>query len=564
MSKSNLKFVLAAAGALLAVFLVFLSIQGLGELTAYFQGGADPAAALQIVPNTPPDWHARVEWLADDVDTGRQMESFTRQQIEASYKRAWLQYHLAFLRASEIGLKTYFVDPALEAVTSSVAQAVAQGWIVQQTDSDHSLKLHFYSADGSVVSFTDQAARISQVILDEEGQVVFTGEMTSRYEVVMFLEDGNWRVMHWLRTGEAVPGEGFNPHTADSAPFVEVNNGGLEVGGVPFEVRGVNYYPQDTPWELFGTRYRPETIDQDFDQIRSLGLNTIRIFIPFEQFGGALVTADMLDQMDDLIRRAENHELYVIVTLFDFRTDYGLLLWPSADRHLEQILMRFMDQPAILAWDLKNEPDLDYDANRREVVDAWLAHLLPTFRRYAPNHLVTVGWSRPDAAGTLSEALDLVSFHYFGDPAEFPSAYEKLQNQVAGKPILLSEFGLPSWNSPFFPIGHNQKEQALYYARILNALGNTGSPGFLAWTLYDFGEVPPNVVGYLPWRVAPQKHFGLVDLDGNPKLAVQALVDHQDLERFDLAWADTVNPFWLTIAVIGSAVSAFVIYRVKR
>jgi hypothetical protein len=41
----------------------------------------------------------------------------------------------------------------------------------------------------------------------------------------------------------------------------------------------------------------------------------------------------------------------------------------------------------------------------------------------------------------------------------------------------------------------------------------------MSWTLYDFEEIPKEVVGRLPWRQNAQKNFGFLDENGNKKPA---------------------------------------------
>jgi hypothetical protein len=206
MNKQRLKLLLWLFIGLLLVSALLLALSRLSQLVAYFQEGADPASALNIVPNVPPDLQTRLVWLADDADTGREMEPLTRRQIEAAYLRAWLQWNLSFERGQPFGLQTYFAGPALDAVRANVAEIAAQGWRVNQVDTEHILQLHFYAADGSIVAFTDRAANVAQIVTDGQGNAIQAGETTRGYEVVMFLEDGNWRVRHWRRTAASAPG----------------------------------------------------------------------------------------------------------------------------------------------------------------------------------------------------------------------------------------------------------------------------------------------------------------------------------------------------------------------
>lgn len=554
MSKRRIKLMIWAMLVVLALGAMWGAVRGAAYLLLYFQRGADPASALNIVPNVPADLKIDVTWLPDDDDTGRTIDPFTRSQLEATYMRSWLQWNLSYVKGQPYGMKTYFTGPALVAASAAVNNTTAKGLKIDQTDLVHHLKLHFYSADGSIVSFTDYDVIVAQAIRDSSGAVVFAGETRADYDVVMMLDNGNWQVRHWLRQAASV--ESFKQSSEACLECVKMvrNNGhfGLRLNDQPFHIAGINYYPQATPWDLFWTQYSPAVIDRDLSRIKGLGLNTIRIFVPYEQFGGAKVDPQMLDRLRDLLDRAEAQDLKVIVTLFDFRADYDLLHWADADRQLETLLTTFVEHPAILAWDLKNEPDLDYARVGREVVNAWLEHVALQARRFDSNHLITIGWSSPDAAQQLIDKVDLVQFHYYGLASDLQEKHESLRKAADEKPIFLGEFGLPTWNS-IFPHGHTEAEQASYYAELLTVLRKTDSAGYLAWTLYDFTNVPASVAGRWPWQTGPQRNLGILRADESAKPAAALLMPDAVLAAPAVpTWARYVKPFWLLIFAVGA------------
>ena len=490
-----------AAWLLLAVSIMavsLLAVVQIGRLLTYFQEGADPASALNIEPNKPLDWPIDLTWQPDSNPSGRNLEPFIRDQVEAAYIRAWLQWHFSYTKGEPFGLGTYFSGPALDAIEASVNTASTQGLTIDQADTRHELELTFYSADGSIVAFTDHHAQVVRIATDAEGRVVFSAETSATYDIVMLLDDGRWRIRHWLRTGEVPPIQTPRPH-------------------FPPNLTGINYYPQATPWELFWPNYDRDVVADDFELMTELGLDSVRIFIPFEQFGGANVNDELLANALALLDQAERDNIGVIVTLFDFYTDYALLRWNHADRYLESVVTTLMDHPALLAWDVKNEPDRDYAAHGRATVDAWLAHTIGQVRRYDSETPITIGWSLPEPAAALANEVDFVSFHYYAPADQFVEAYEALQAAVGeNRPIVLTEFGLPTWNSYLFPNGHTAAEQAVYYADMRRAFSETDLSGYMAWTLYDFPSVPASVAGGLPWQTGPQRNLGLIDVAGWP------------------------------------------------
>lgn len=511
-------------------------VQQIGRLITYFQEGADPASALNIQPNKPLDWPIDLTWRPDINQSGRPLDPLTRSQIESVYIRAWLQWHFSYTKGEPFGLGTYFTGPALAAIEESVTTASEQGLSVAQTDTRHDLELTFYSADGSIVAFTDHQANVMRMVSDETGEWVFSAETTATYDVVMLVDKGRWRIRHWLRTASTSP----------SPPMGQAT--------LPIDIVGINYYPQATPWELFWTEYDRDIIADDFERMAELGLNAVRIFIPYEQFGADQVDEDLLDTVIELLDQAERDNIGIIVTLFDFRSDYSLLRWNHADAHLKTIVTALRDHPALLAWDVKNEPDRDYDNNGQALVDAWLRHAIDQVRYHDPLHPITIGWSLPEKAAVLADAVDFVSFHYYAPADQFEATYAALRERVgSNRPIVLTEFGLPTWNSYFFPNGHSSAEQAVYYADMRRAMQATDISGYMAWTLYDFTKVPSNVAGGLPWQTGPQRQLGLYDTDGNAKPAAALLASDANFDMVTPlpAWARFTKPFWRTVAVSG-------------
>jgi hypothetical protein len=572
MSKILVKRVLWAIILVVAVLFSGFLLNAAGNLLGYFQRGADPALALNIVPNKPPDLFVRLTWQADPPDTGRKVEPFTRTEIETAYLRAWLQWNISFGKNAPYGLKTYFSGPALAALSENIQATAAKGWKILQADTSHDLQINFYASDGSIVSFTDHQALVTRMIQDSSGAIVQAGEDAATYDVVMMLEDGNWRIRHWLRTSGTTPAaEPALPLLQPHPGFVTRNGTGLSLDGQPYQIAGINYYPQATPWDKFWLNYNPAIIEKDLALMQSLKLNAVRIFIPFTQFGGphlgetpvtqaitSTVTVadktlvkDPLAKLDDFLAKADKHGLKVIVTLFDFRTDYSLLLWPQADRQLETLLTHYKDSATILAWDLKNEPDLDYRTNKRELVDAWLSHVSRMARVFDPYHLLTIGWSSPAAAQALTDRVDFVSFHYYAPAPELSKHYQALQAAAPGLPIAMTEFGVPTWNSFFFPGGHSEPEQAEYYADLLTFLRTNHSAGYMAWTLYDFSYVPSTVAGGLPWQNSSQKELGIVKADGKLKPAAQLLAPDANFQVTHIpGWARFLKPFWITVIIL--------------
>jgi hypothetical protein len=162
---------------------------------------------------------------------------------------------------------------------------------------------------------------------------------------------------------------------------------------------------------------------------------------------------------------------------------------------------------------------------------------------------VTIGWSTPAAAQALVDVVDFVSFHYYAPAANYPRQLAELRAAAGGKPLLLQEFGLPTWNT-IWPNGHTEAEQAVYYADILAIQRLSNAAGYMAWTLYDFEHVPLAEFRF-PWQRGPQANMGVIRLDNSPKPAAFLLAPQADLGIVpDLPpWHRFNKPFWRMVLV---------------
>lgn len=129
----------------------------------------------------------------------------------------------------------------------------------------------------------------------------------------------------------------------------------------PFSVplHGVNYYPQKTPWSLFWKHYDAKVVSSDLAKIKSMGFNTVRIFLPYPVFESKnrQIRERALRSTQNFLLQAEQYNLRCVLTLFDFYQDYGNT--EAAIRHLQRIVPALKTSKALFAWDLKNELDRD-------------------------------------------------------------------------------------------------------------------------------------------------------------------------------------------------------------
>lgn len=291
------------------------------------------------------------------------------------------------------------------------------------------------------------------------------------------------------------------------------------------KIKGINYYNQSSPWLNFWLDFDLKVIRKDLMTIKNLRMNTIRVFVPSDGVVPGLQYKVMLDKLEILLDECELLDIDVVITLFDFPVSFDLSYYPKSERQLEDVLTRFKDHAALLAYDLKNEPDLDFERNGKKEVLQWLTYIIERARHYDPNHLLTIGWSNPEDAVHLADKLDFVSYHYYRDPKSLALDMLKLKEAV-NKPLLLGEFGIPSNKKWYYPVGYSQIEQRDYLYEMKIEMEANGLP-YLLWTLHDFDAIPTEVFGYKKWAHSKQKYFGLLDKEGKKKSAYYIFAPHE-------------------------------------
>ncbi|WP_299682876.1 cellulase family glycosylhydrolase [uncultured Tenacibaculum sp.] len=491
----------------LFIFLSSICVYGISVVFSFLNTGADRASILHLPIQSVQVYLPKIKWSSLE-NPGRPMEEQTLKEIQKDYLNAWHIKNIAYRENNPYGIKDYYTDSVQKNLINTIKYNESLKLNVETTTLQHQPKLNFYSADGQLVTFTDENVVEYQRVF-KDGKFVFDTELSSTYHVMMLLEDGFWRIRHLVKDENEKKLQEIK-----GSQFATTKNDSIFLNNIPFKIQGINYYPQETPWDMFGKKFNTEIIDKDFKFISDLKLNTIRIFVQYEDFGKANVKPEKLKKLEETINLAEKHNLKVIVTLFDFYGDYAVQDWTLTHRHAENIVTYFKDNTTIIAWDIKNEPDLDFKNRGEQNVLKWLEYMTKEIKKHDPNHLITIGWSNFKAAKNLTNTVDLVSFHHFND--NFENDFSSLK-ETTKKPILVEEFGVPSYKSIWnLFMGDSKKSQAKYHKK-MQGYFTKYNVSHMSWTLYDFTKIPSSVAGKMPWKRNKQKHFGFIDKDGNKK-----------------------------------------------
>jgi hypothetical protein len=256
-----------------------------------------------------------------------------------------------------------------------------------------------------------------------------------------------------------------------------------------------------------------------------LGINAVRVLLPYNFGGSQRVGGSELDEQIDHLRQlaqiAGQLNLRLIVTLFDFMPDF-----PSAGSraealnldYLRAVLGSFADDERIMAWDLHNEPDHygQWKAGDPDSVLDWLGRMADEAHRIAPSQLVTVGMGqaeslwRPGPDGRRAvDFSDLVSVHIY-DAGAAVRQIDAIRART-GRPILVEEFGWPT-DTPCLAPNWNEATQVQLYRDVM-AAARSGAAGAVAWTLRDYDQAAG-----MRWD-SHEEHMGLYRPDDSLKPA---------------------------------------------
>ncbi|WP_375240869.1 glycosyl hydrolase family 5 [Polaribacter sp.] len=504
MVKTNRKII---RGVLMLTYVIIIGVLLflVSSLYSFLNTGADRSKMLHTEVKKIDQYLPKVTWK-DDGNEGRKISDQKVKSVENDYLDAWYVKHIAYKTNTRVGIKDYFTESARTNIYSILDYNKKNNITVESTTLKHNLDIEFFSEDGQLLVLTDTDALEYKKVFKDNELILETTEVNT-YRYILLLEDGFWRIRHMVK-------ENSKPYQPENTTATLAYN----------DIKGINYYPQATPWDMFGEDYDISIIDNDFKIIEDAGLNTIRIFVQYEDFGKANVDYNKILKLKEVLDVAKKNNLKAVVTLFDFYGNYDVLDWTLNHRHAEKIVSAIKDHEALLAWDIKNEPNLDFDSRGKENVVGWLNFMIDLIKDIDKVHPVTVGWSNTESATILKDKLDIISFHYYEDKEKFESDFLTLKLNILNKPIVLQEFGLSSYSGIWRPFASSEEKQANYYAEMQKVL-TKNNISFMSWTLYDFDNVPKEVLGRLPWRTNPQKKFGFINSLGEKKLSFKHITN---------------------------------------
>ena len=332
--------------------------------------------------------------------------------------------------------------------------------------------------------------------------------------------------------------------------LVQTRNGSFHANGLPFKIVGANNY-----YLGFATEPMRRAV---FAAAKQIGLNVLRApayldckpaspgAIPADGWRGAYFQywnsetnrpeinsgENGLERLDHLIADAEQAEIRLILPLVNYWPDFGgmdrYVAWFQGNSRHEfyrnpnireayqayvgQILARkntitgrvYKDEPAILAWELANEPRCDTRSGGVVLLE-WVRTMSRWVKQNDPNHLLGVGDEGyfANGSGELYDGrhgvdcnaflevpdIDFGTFHLYPQiwrkKDAIPFGLRWIEQHLKagekmGKPMLLEEYGMMLGGPRGLP---SAVERDLVYHAWLRSILLQDGAGDLAWML---------------------------------------------------------------------------------
>lgn len=490
MRRHLLKAILLGPFLFLPVWLAATAFDHLSQREVTYRYIFDALDPISVTPTN-------VDWREADTALNRPVTPADKERVGLALTEAWQTLAAAQSSGRTDILTDRFTGVALQRALASTADSTENGGRISVLK--QSVKPLFFHKDGSILQI-ELEMLTSRYVMGDEG-LPFHQVTRDTGVAILMNQTSGWRIFSYERRSANPVGKG------------RVNWDGPKL-------YGVNYYPVESPWRAFWENLDSETLATDFDRVRNLGGNTIRVFLTYQEFADPEVAEANLAKLQELLTMAEDKGVWVIPTLFDLKQRYSPGSWATDYLYLQNVLSVLDESDSVAFVDLKNEADLDFVAHDESEIRAWLRTMIAAIRELSPNTAITVGWSTPEAAGNLTDVLDVVTYHEFGGRSASEAGLRRARSVAEGLPVIVTEVGTSSFELAMgFP--GSESGQAKLLRDRLNAL--EPAEGVLVWTLYDFPEVDSSVIGASPWRRKLQSAYGLFKSDGFEKPAARAV-----------------------------------------
>jgi hypothetical protein len=297
-------------------------------------------------------------------------------------------------------------------------------------------------------------------------------------------------------------------------------------------------------------------IGTDLDAVERLGLDTVRVPLPYAGLGADAVDAEKLRTVRRFLDLAAERDIKVVPVLFSGLAQLDPTMWAATDMHLRTVVEALRDHRAIAMWDIADAPDRRATgAGGSMEVYAWVVHTVTRLREADPDRPATVSWADVTAAASpsVNGLFDAVSLAWEGPSSALAPALAQVARNGAGRPLLLSRYGIGTHNG-VLPGGHTEQEQAFDVRQTRLIAGRSGVRGTMFAWLRD--SMTTQTGSRLPWRAAAHQAEGLLHADGTAKAAAALVGAQANLGKPTRpSVVDPLRkPFWWLVGMVSATV----------
>eukprot|EP01106_Pelomyxa_sp_JSP_P003092 TRINITY_DN1461_c0_g1_i3.p1 TRINITY_DN1461_c0_g1~~TRINITY_DN1461_c0_g1_i3.p1 ORF type:complete len:273 (+),score=50.34 TRINITY_DN1461_c0_g1_i3:89-907(+) len=212
-------------------------------------------------------------------------------------------------------------------------------------------------------------------------------------------------------------------------------------------------------------------------------------------WGGPNPPAERLNQLYNLVNMLGGLGIQSLVTLFDWETTFPAAGTQTESDHfsyINAIVPHFWNNPNVLGWDLKNEPDhpnningydnWNNDPTDRDKIVSWLSRMAAQVKVCDSVHPVTVGMRWWENTPQVIPFEDIVSFHSYWPNIDQEITDIQSYIGTSGKSILLEEFG---WPSDPYCSQYNEQAQLDFYKQQMEGVQRHPIMGVIQWMTFD-------------------------------------------------------------------------------
>ncbi len=452
----------------------------------------------------------------ESPNTDSTANAYNLDKLVEDFIQAESYLHQSLQLNRNIGLKKYYTDSLIAAITQNADQS---DYKISVSNLSHNLHIHLLSTDHKVVVLTD-SNQVSFYTTSYNDKVIQKEIDSSIVRYVMLMQEGTWHVHRKkiLRRKSTPLGQ---LHTM---PNTLLSQNELSA------IRGMNYYPRSNPWQEMWTDYSPDTTARDLRVMKFLGINTVRIFIPYFHVKEVKRAQTIIAGTKDFLHQCHKKNIAVMVTLFDFYNGVEPYKWGNHMSYIDTLVHYLGDEPGLKYWDLKNEADLDFKTYGKATVLDWAQVMSHYLKKSNPQKLVTLGWSQAPEADMILPAADFESYHSYTTAHELQSSIAQTR-KLSSKPILISEVGRSTYHGLWRLWGYTEENRSRYFKNLNTLRAKTQVP-FMVWTLYDFDSLPEGVFPDRPWIQETQKTFGIMQ-DLKPTASAEVLRSDSQFETVE-------------------------------